>query len=135
MTANPDSQPRPLRGPMLWVPALALVLAAAGGAIWLARRIEAILRRARAAEALHPETRTPASVDELPASPDFRIGTPGRDPAPTIGAADSPEAARFKESLRNLYAVDVAERAIEIPVRRPLELSAITTTMIAMMAA
>jgi hypothetical protein len=100
------------------------------GAVWLARRAGAILRRARATQALRPETRTPASVDQLPASPDFHIGTPGTDPAPTIGATDSAEAARFKESLRNLYTVDAVERAIELPVRRPLELPVIAQATI-----
>lgn len=109
------------------LPSLAIVVGAVliAGALWLMRWIERILSRARAARALHPESRTPASVDELPASPDFRIGTPGQDPAPTTGATDSAEAVRFKESLRNLYAVDVAERASESPVRKPLDLQAI----------
>jgi HAMP domain-containing protein len=113
-------------------PALAIVAGAAliAGALWLYRRLDAILSSARAAQALDPETRTPASVDRLPASPDFRIGTPGQDPAPTIGTTDSAEAARFKESLRNLYTVDAVERAIEIPVRRPLELRVIARATI-----
>jgi len=100
------------------------------GAVWLYRRLNDILRRARAASVLRPDSRTPTSVDLLRKSPDFRIGEPGKDPAPTFGNQDSPEAVRFKESLRNLYAVDVAERAIEIPVRQPLALEEIATTMI-----
>ncbi len=97
------------------------------GAIWLYRRLDDILKRARAAEALRPETRTPASVDRLPASPDFRIGVPGQDPPPTLGANDSAEAVRFKESLRNLYTVDVAERGIKIRVRNLLDLTVMAT--------
>ncbi|MCA1613608.1 MAG: hypothetical protein LC800_05510 [Acidobacteria bacterium] len=99
------------------------VVLAAGAvalALWLGRQLNA----ARAADVLRPDTRTPESVDQLPSSPDFRVGTPRPDaPAPTLGATDSPEAARFKESLRNLYAVDVAERAVKIRVRRPLDLA------------
>jgi hypothetical protein len=106
-------------------PAVALVVGAVLVALGLrwSRRLGAVLGRAEAADALRPETRTPASVDRLPSSPDFRIGTPGQGPAPTIGATDSAEAARFKESLRNLYRVDAAERAIPIQVRRPLDLA------------
>lgn len=114
--------------PPVWVAAAAVVLVA--GAAWLYRWLEGRVERARAADALDPETRTPAAVDELPPSPDFKIGTPGRDPAPTPGDRDSPEAARFKEALRNLYTVDAAERAIVLPARRPLDLAAIATTVV-----
>jgi hypothetical protein len=94
-------------------------------AIWLARRAAAVIAAARAAQALDPRTRTPDSVDRLPASPDFKIGPPGTLPAPTTNGTDSPDAVRFKDALRNVYTVDVAERTIEIPVRRPLSLSAV----------
>ncbi len=106
-------------------PLLAIGLVLVLGAIGLYWRLGAIIRRARAAEALDPATRTPSGVDQLPASPNFRIGIPGRDPAPTLGATDSHEAVRFKESLRNLYALDVTERTIEVPVRQPLDLAAV----------
>jgi hypothetical protein len=99
-----------------WVVGLVLV----GAAIWAQRRLDDILSRARAASALDPERRTTESVDRLPPSPDFRLGTAGRDPAPTIGgtgATDSRDAVRFKEALRNMYAIDRAERAAPI-VRR-----------------
>jgi hypothetical protein len=99
------------------------------GARW-SRRLGALLNRARAVDALRPETRTPASVDQLPASPDFRIGTPGQGPAPTIGATDSTDAVRFKEALRNLYTVDAAERTIPLRVRRSLALAPLATAAI-----
>lgn len=98
--------------------------------MWLRRRLNALLSGARAAHALRPGTRTPASVDQLPASPDFRIGTPGQDSAPTSGTTDSAEAKRFKESLRNLFVVDAVESAIESPARRHLDLAAITVAAI-----
>ncbi|HEX7746943.1 MAG TPA: hypothetical protein VF462_16995, partial [Micromonosporaceae bacterium] len=93
-------------------------------AIWLARRAAAVVAAGRAAQALDPDTRTPESVDQLPASPDFRIAEPGTA-RPTIGTTDSADAVRFKESLRNAYAVDVAERTIDVAIRRPLSLPAI----------
>jgi hypothetical protein len=105
-------------------------LVAVAASLWLALWGGSILRRARAAEALRSETRTQASVARMPPSPDFRLGTPGLEPAPTIGATDSPEATRFKESLRNLAIVDVAERAIDVPVRRPLPIGEIAQTTI-----
>jgi hypothetical protein len=110
------------------VAAVAVVVAGVllvAAAIWLTRRAAAVIAAGRAAQALDPDTRTPEGVDRLPASPDFQIGEPGTAPRPTIGDADSADAVRFKESLRNAYTVDVAERTIEISVRRPLSLPAI----------
>ncbi len=95
------------------------------GALWLMRRVESIQRRAAAAAAIDSETRRPATVDELPMSPDFRIGKPGTDPRPTFGTTDSRESLRFKASLRNLYTVDQVERALPIDVRRPIDLPAL----------
>ncbi len=99
---------------LLISPGLALAAAVVLGAaaVWLMRQIDAILRRLQAADALDSDRRTPESVDQLPSSPDFHLGEPGKDPAPTRGAVDSVEAVKFKESLRNLYAVDAAERTI-----------------------
>ncbi|MGQ0604471.1 MAG: hypothetical protein ACT4QE_22550 [Anaerolineales bacterium] len=110
--------------PLGFVAGLVLI----GVAVWAYQRLDDILRRARAARALHPETRTPASVDELPASPDFKIGVPGQGTAPALGETDSAEAKRFKDSLRNLYTVDDAERTISIIVRKPLNLNSIAAT-------
>jgi hypothetical protein len=112
------------------VVALAAVAFLIAGGIWGATRLGAILSRARAADTLRPDTRTPASVDLLPRSPDFRIGTPGVDPLPGAGATDSVEAVRFKESLRNLYTVDAAERTIKVPVRQPLAIAEVSLAAI-----
>ncbi|MDZ7268419.1 MAG: hypothetical protein ONB48_11855 [candidate division KSB1 bacterium] len=112
--------------------AVASIIGAAlfAGAIWLTRWLNGILQRGRAAEALNPETRTPASVDQLPASPDFRIGVPGQDPPPNTNGRDSAEAVRFKGALRNLYTVDVAERELPVRVRQPLDLPGLASSML-----
>jgi hypothetical protein len=111
------------------VPLLGLIagLVLLGAAAWAYQRLDDILRRARAARALNPETRTPAGVDDLPRSPDFKIDVPGTGARPTPGASDSAEAARFKESLRNAYRVDEAERTIPRVVREPLNLGTLAT--------
>lgn len=114
--------------PLVTVVAVAVVLAAA--AVWAVGYAGRILARARAGDALRPDGRTPAGVDRLPTSPDFRIGVPGTVPAPTIGASDSADARRFKDGLRNLYTVDVAERALDVPVRPALPLPAVAQTTI-----
>jgi hypothetical protein len=107
--------------------AAALLLASG---LWSIRWLGRLLARARAGEALRPEGRTPASVNHLPSSPDFRLGVPGATPAPTVGRTDSAEAGRFKESLRNLYTVDVAERGIPVPVREPAPLALLTRSAV-----
>jgi hypothetical protein len=93
-------------------------------ALWLMNRLNTLLRRWRALRALSSKERKPEDIDRLLSSPDFRIGVPGQGPAPTTntGGSDSFEAVRFKESLRNIFTVDAAERTIEIPVRSPLSL-------------
>ncbi|HET7697820.1 MAG TPA: hypothetical protein VFK57_19055 [Vicinamibacterales bacterium] len=105
-------------------PASAIVLAVLIGAAaaWIVRA----LPRAAAATALDPDTRTPESVDRMPASPNFRIGPAQPGAAPQIGGTvDSAEARRFKFALRNAYTVDVAERAIPRVERQPIEVGAI----------
>jgi hypothetical protein len=89
------------------------------------RLLDRLLKRLKAAEALRLEAATAESVDELPKSPDFKVGTPGVDPAPSSGSTDSAEAERFKEALGNVYAVDDAERSIPIKRRKPVGLGAI----------
>ena len=64
-------------------------------------------------------------VEDLPNSPDFTIGIPGEVKQPTIGKDDSPDAERFKKSLRNLARVDEAELALPVIKRTPLDLQVI----------
>jgi hypothetical protein len=117
---------------LLFAPALALAVGAVlvAGSLLLLRWLDTLLRNNRAAEALNPANQTPAAVDAMPKSPDFHLGTPGQGPAPATGASDSVEATRFKESLRNLYRVDAADRADQPPVREPLDLPALATTVL-----
>jgi hypothetical protein len=110
--------------------ALIAGVALSAGAIWVMRRVESIQRGAAAASAVDSDTRTPAGIDELPASPDFHIGEPGSGPIPTFGTTDSREALRFKSSLRNLYTVDQVERALPIEIRRAVDLPALATVTI-----
>ncbi len=110
-----------------WLAAMALV--ATG--FWKQRRLTSILHRAQAAGALNSDTRTPASVDQMPQSPNFKIGRPGQGPTPRVGGSDSAEATRFKQSLRNLYTTDAAERSIPAVSRQPIDLAAIAKGMLA----
>jgi hypothetical protein len=84
----------------------------------------------RPAGVVDDESRTPAAVGQLPTSSSFAIPPPsatGTLPAPAaaMSGPDTAAARRFKEALRNTYAVDVTERAIPVVQRRPLDLAVI----------
>jgi hypothetical protein len=103
--------------------AFALVLLAAGAGLtyYLGRA----MRNANAAATLRDGGITLAVIEALPASPDFHIDVPGAAPAPTIGGADSEDARRFKEALREAARVDLAEATLKQPQRQALALGTI----------
>lgn len=104
-------------------------LALIGAALWLARWLADLLKQDQAVGVLAPGGLTPAAIDQLPNSPDFQIGEPGSTPAPTTGTGDSEDARRFKIALKSAAEVDVAEAALPIPVRSPLHLDRIATSV------
>jgi hypothetical protein len=116
----------PVVGPFL---AAAVLVAAFIVYLWLSRGLAAA-SSPDPGQVVDSGTRTPDSVGELPTSSGFEVvptgstGGPGMPPAPQPGP-DSPTAVRFKDALRNLYAVDVAERGLPVVVRRPLPLGAV----------
>jgi hypothetical protein len=73
-------------------------------------------------------------VDALPDFPGFtlRDPVPGTPDPPAGGGADSPEAARFKEATRDLgRLLDASAGLGRPPVRRPLDLGAVTGDLFA----
>ncbi|MEU1268501.1 hypothetical protein [Streptomyces sp. NPDC005799] len=82
-------------------------------------------RRAVTASQLLGEDQTPESVDRLPGVPDFVITEPGSGFVPNTGGADSVEAARFKEAIRNTFeGRRISDAAGRPPVRGSLDLGA-----------
>ena len=112
---------------VLGAPLLALVLLVAG--VLATRYLQKSVDTATAAATLVDGGLTPAVVDALPTSSDFRIGEPGTMPAPSSGGADSEEARRFKLALRAAAVVEVAEGTIKPVVRTPLKIDAITAVV------
>jgi hypothetical protein len=113
-------------------PAVGLILAIAVvvAAFLLSRAISRFNTRSDGAASLVSDQRTPESVDEMPKSPDFRIGIPGQGPAPNPGTTDSVEGTRFKEALRNVYTVDVVERALPVTTRVALPVRAVADVVL-----
>jgi hypothetical protein len=121
---------------ILWLLAVAAALTIGGvliaGALLLMAGLNRLLGKHLASQALAPENQTPAAVDAMPKSSNFRVGPAGQGPAPsTGGTSDSVQAVRFKEALRNLYTVDAVDRANKPPVRERLDLPALATTILA----
>ncbi|MEU7867125.1 hypothetical protein [Dactylosporangium sp. NPDC049140] len=100
----------------------------------------AIVTPDRLSAALHPPPAGPslaaAAADDpvggLASSPDFVLTLPGDTFVPSPGAVDSPEAARFKDALRDLHGGwDAAAAGGAAPPRAPLGVTAVTDTMLA----
>jgi hypothetical protein len=88
-------------------------------------------RQDEAAGALREEGQTPAAVDALPGSPDFRVSEPGSGFRPTLGGADGPEATRFKGALRAGFALLTGSAAVGAPpVRSAVDLPALSGTLL-----
>src|SRR5262249_47658621 len=110
----------------------AAVLAAIPGvalAIWLWNLLRKWASAARLEHSITEESQTPASVAELPTSPDFVITAPGTELGPREGGSDSVEAARFKDGLRDVYTF--TQHQFPEPVRPVLALPRLTSTVVA----
>ncbi|WP_306334574.1 hypothetical protein [Streptomyces sp. KL118A] len=90
-----------------------------------------IVTAERLAEELHPGAPTTDPVDGLPHSPDFRLRELGDPLVPGQGSTDSPEAARFKGALRELYqGLNVATSVGKTPPRARLEVALATGSVL-----
>ena len=115
-----------------------LILIAAGAALaaglaYLSWRLKTALTTIDQADSVLDEHRTPEAVDQLPASPDFRISDPDEGFEPSIGTGpDSAEAVRYKKALKdgNLMLQQSAIAGAK-PVRWPLDLPALADTIFA----
>ncbi len=93
-------------------------------AFWLVHYIRNLGKLHHDAESILPEKYTPASVDEMTASPDFRVTEFGDAFVPKPGAEDNPEAKRIKTALRDNYDfLQRSSQAGQAPVYSALDLS------------
>lgn len=94
------------------------------GSLYLYTRLRKWTRRVQDAESVTEKNQTPEAVDELPNSPDFRITNMHERFTPSRGAADSPEASRFKIALRDTYEfVQLSGQAGAIPKLKELNVN------------
>lgn len=79
----------------------------------------------RFADSISEENQTPASVDQLPNSPDFVLSLPGSGFTPASGATDSVEGAKFKLALKDsLGMLQTAKETGKIAVRPKINIAA-----------
>ena len=108
----------------LLFPLLAVAVAIVGFVLY--QRISRWISEVRASDAIREENRTPESVDDLPRSSDFVIIEPGSALTPSRGRADSFEAVRFKQALKDSYSLIAASaHAGAVEPKKQLDLAAI----------
>jgi len=110
--------------------ATALVVVAVTGAIafGLYRLLRRWQKELAASDSVREENITPAAVDRLRPSPDFRLSEPGSGFTPSLGGSDSPEAIKFKQALRESFdIIDVSTRAGAPIPRTKLDLGTVST--------
>lgn len=96
------------------------------GAVALVRWIAAQEKQAAVAEAVTPKGSAPGVIDQLPELPDFTIREPDASaPESQSGSGpDSPEAERFKVSLKDVgRLLDVSAQLGRPPVRNPVNIA------------
>lgn len=95
---------------------VSIIGAMIAGFLYLHTLLRKWTRQVQDAESVLEENQTPEAVDKLPNSPDFRITDMSEGFTPSSGAADSPEATRFKTALRDTYGfVQLSGKAGAIP--------------------
>lgn len=103
--------------------------AAAGFGLY--KTLHSWLEELKAANSILPEQQLPANVNELPASPDFRVTELGDTFVPQAGAVDSAEATRFKTAMRGNY--DFVQRSAaagQSPIYTPLNVSKVVSDIV-----
>jgi hypothetical protein len=84
------------------------------------------------AQSLGEVNQVPSSVAQMPDNPTFVLTDPGSSFAPATGTIDSPTAVRFKDALRDWYALRVASHtAAQRPQPTVLDLPGLTSAVVA----
>jgi hypothetical protein len=105
----------------VWIAILAAGAVVAAG-LYLYRMLTRWNNALKASEAIKEENQTPEAIDALPRTPNFVISEPGSGFTPRVGGADSVEAVRFKQALRDTFElVQIGVTAGRIPLKRSLD--------------
>ena len=105
---------------------LAMAAAILTAGVWVYRTLSRWRARVKASDAIREENQTPEAIDRLPGVPDFVITEPGSGFVPRQRGADSIEAGRFKQALRDTFElVQIGKEAGRVPAKRPLDLARI----------
>jgi hypothetical protein len=108
---------------------LAVIVLAVG--IFLYRLLTRWGKAVKAADVISEDNQTSEFVDQIPTSSGFVIADPGSGFVPRTGGADSVEAIRFKEALRDTYGVLKISREVgKVPTLRTLDLGQVVNDQI-----
>jgi hypothetical protein len=120
-----------LAGPSLAAISAAVVIA--GALVYFWRKMLNWKKELDVAESMKAMNRTPQSVDAMPKSSDFRLTSPEEKITPSpAGNTDSVHAAKFKESLKDMYRLHTITRR-SLPAEKPkvsLELTEVADVVI-----
>jgi hypothetical protein len=105
---------------LILIPLLGLLLIVALGvvAFWLYRQFRSWQKALLASDSVREENMTPAVIDRLPRSPDFRLSEIGSGFTPSIGASDSIEGSKLKQALRESFDIIAVSNVAGAPVQR-----------------
>jgi hypothetical protein len=119
---------------LLVFPLIGIVLAAAVviAGLYIYRLLRSWSSAEAASQAISESGQTPASVAQMPGSPNFVISSPGSSFRPSTGGSDSPTAVRFKTALADSFSLITAgNQAGFRPAPVALNLADITAKMVA----
>jgi hypothetical protein len=110
---------------------IAAALAVFGAAVYVFTLLRKWARADTAAQTVSEAGQTPASVANMPTSSNFVLSDPGSTFVPSIGGADSPTAARFKQALVDSFTLTtVGNVAAQTPPPVAIDLVAVSSIMV-----
>jgi hypothetical protein len=110
--------------------ALAVAVLVVAVAVFLFMWLSRLARQIAAADAIREEGQTPESVDSIPGNSGFAVAGPG-SATTSAGGADSAEAVRFKQALKDVYTlIAVSAEAGAVGQKKQLDLTGIVEGVI-----
>jgi hypothetical protein len=118
---------------LLLIPLVGIVAAVAvfAAGVYLFRLLRKWAATDTAAQAVSEAGQTPASIAKMPTSSNFVLSAPGSTFVPSIGGADSPTAARFKQALVDSFTLTTVGNVVaQTPPPVALDLTAVSAMMV-----
>jgi hypothetical protein len=118
---------------LLLIPVVGIAAAVAvfGAGLYVFRLLRKWATADTASQAVSEAGQTPASIANMPSSSNFVLSDPGSSFVASIGGADSPTAARFKQALVDSFTLTtVGNVTAQTPLPVALDLTAVSSIMV-----